>query len=221
MIFSKFRSCCCLGECISIGCCWQCNSSLSCPIVCRCGDGSSCEEEDFCPCGFSNGVESPSANCAGDCEPFGVVPPEFCDEDCDPPGDGEVFIPVKCVKCSYFDTDAAGDALDITAGTPLLEETICMRAKPGVTSGTNFGYPTNLDNDQQVPGWEGATGGIGNTPFSPNPCDTLIYPFGESTTGYHLASIEYCACSGCTSPELFIGDGRTTTVINVCGAPGW
>ena len=217
MIFSAYRACCCLGECVSYGCCWKCPDDDNCIFWCNCSDVPCDQQDPVCPCGFAAGPDVAADLCAGECELGGFEIPEFCDNLCDPPGGSEVFLAVKCVKCSYYDTDAAGGIdEDVTAGTPLLEETICYRASPGITDGTDLGGPTFPNPGSSPPAWSGGTGGIlDNTTTA---CPETIFRGGYTN---YLASIEYCGCTGCTTPDLFYGGGITTTTINVCGLSGW
>jgi len=235
MIFSAYRACCCLGEiCGENVCCFRCEVE-GCEFqipVCGCYEVP-CDqvppEDRNCPCqNFSPeaGGAAP-IDCSEDCVlaafGFGGVCEYPCNER---PGSSVVYAPIKCVECSYFDSNdpalqpwSSNDPFEITAGTSLLEETICRRAVPGVTSGTDFGSPNFGDDGGDW--WLGGTGGI----FENNPCEVYIDRGG---TFYYLASIEYCGCTGCTTPELFLGattsywEGNGTLVpVNVCGLSGW
>lgn len=229
MIFSAYRACCCLEDCNIISCCWYCPDCPSQEFVCGCYNASSCDEvTPSCPCINQSGnpggpIGIICVGGSGDCE-LGVGIPGCSPEDCDPPGiPDKIYFPVKCVKCSYFDSAAPGlqpwntDPFEITAGTPLFEETVCRAARSGVTAGTDFGGPSfGNDGSFSEPWWPGGTGGI----YGSIPCETVIYPFGEGATSYFLASIEYCGCTGCTSPQVFFG-GTAATLVNVCGLSGW
>lgn len=229
MIFSKFRACCCLEGCNIISCCWYCPACPSQLFICGCYNANSCDEvTPSCPCFNASGNPNEegviNTACVGEtgCEPGSGIP-GCLPEDCNPPGiPDKIYFPVKCVKCSYFDSAAPGlypwsnDPFQITAGTPLFEETVCRAARSGVTAGTDFGGPNFGDDGSNW--WPGATGGIYSS--IPCPCETVIYPFGEGATQYFLASIDYCGCTGCTSPQVFFG-ATAATLVNVCGVSGW
>jgi hypothetical protein len=149
-----------------------------------------CEEEDCnIACGYEYGGGIGLVKDCENCFPA-IVPPDLCNCEDEDEWPEIIYFPYKCVNCKYYEDAFMEDS-------PLSPTAHCARASFQITSGTDFGAPV-FDG---VWTWAGGTGGYGgfgiNNRFGKTPC-----PEDHPITSLPLALVEYCGCTGCTSPPI-------------------